>query len=232
MGRYFLGGIDFFYQGNSNFTNIGEAVGTKGLLHPLVNTLVEDSDGSLWVGTSGGGVSRINRQTDSYTHYAVKSPKHGRVANSVKSLAVDQDNLWIGTIEGLSIMQKSSGKMKHFDIPDRGRLGEKIILAIVPHENGAWLGTNGGGLKYFRDGQTLLSYSNNGNVEMLMDDFIIALIKDSTNTLWVGTQNGISFYDIQKKVFTHHYRKTMEGPGEISHNHITTFSWIQNNECG
>ncbi len=219
----FSGGIDFFYQGNSNFTNIGEAVGTKGLLHPLVNTLIEDSDGSLWVGTSGGGVTRIIRQTDSYTHYPVKSPMHGRVANSVKSLAVDNENLWIGTIEGLSIMQKSSGKMNHFDIPDRGRLGEKIILAIVPHENGAWLGTNGGGLKYFRNGQTLLSYSNNGNVEVLMDDFIIAMIKDSNNTLWVGTQNGISFYDIQKKVFTHHYRKSAEGPGEISHNHITTF---------
>ncbi|MBA4055307.1 MAG: hypothetical protein C0490_11395, partial [Marivirga sp.] len=219
----FSGGIDFFYQGNSNFTNIGEAVGTKGLLHPLVNTLIEDSDGSLWVGTSGGGVTHIIRQTDSYTHYPVKSPLHGRVANSVKSLAVDKDNLWIGTIEGLSIMQKSSGKMNHFDIPDRGRLGEKIILAIVPHENGAWLGTNGGGLKYFRNGQTLLSYSNNGNVEVLMDDFIIAMIKDSNNTLWVGTQNGISFYDIQKKEFTHHYRKSAEGPGEISHNHITTF---------
>lgn len=219
----FSGRIDFFYQGNSNFTNIGEAIGSKGLLHPLVNALVEDSDGSLWVGTSGGGLSHINRQTDSYIHYPVRSPMHGRLANGVKALAADKENIWIGTIEGLSILQKTSGKMKHFDIPDRGRLGEKIILAIVPDENGAWLGTNGGGLKYFRNGQTLLSYSNDGKVELLMDDFVTALIKDSNNTLWVGTQNGISFYDIQKKTFTNHYRKSTEGPGEISHNHVTTF---------
>ncbi|MGC3944830.1 MAG: two-component regulator propeller domain-containing protein, partial [Chryseolinea sp.] len=179
----FSGGIDFFYQGNSNFTNIGEAVGKRGLLHPLVNTLIEDSDGSLWVGTSGGGLSHIDRQTDSYNHYAVKSPEKGRVANSVKALAADKENIWIGTIEGLSILQKSSGKMKHFDIPDRGRLGEKIILAIVPDEGGAWLGTNGGGLKYFRDGQTLLSYSNNGNVQLLMDDFVTAMVRDASNTL-------------------------------------------------
>lgn len=66
------GGIDFFYLGNSNFSNIGEAVGSKGLLHPLVNAMVEDQDGSLWVGTSGGGLSHINRASDSFVHYSLK----------------------------------------------------------------------------------------------------------------------------------------------------------------
>ncbi|HEY9048437.1 MAG TPA: two-component regulator propeller domain-containing protein [Ohtaekwangia sp.] len=219
----FSGGIDFFYQGNSNFTNIGEAIGTKGLLHPLVNALVEDSDGSLWVGTSGGGLTHINRQTDSYIHYPVKAPLIGRITNGVKSLAVDKENLWIGTLEGLSLLQKTSGKMVHFDIPGRGRLGEKIIHAILPDDDGVWLGTNGGGLKFFRNGQTLLSYLNEGNVELLADNFVTALIKDSDNTLWVGTQNGISYYNIQKKTFTNKYRKGKEAPGEISHNHITAF---------
>lgn len=219
----FSGGIDFFYQGNSNFVNIGEAVGTKGLLHPLVNALVEDSDGSLWVGTSGGGLTHINRQTDSYTHYPVKSPLHGRITNGVKSLAVDRENLWIGTLEGLSLLQKTSGKMAHFDIPGRGRLGEKIINAILPDDNGAWLGANGGGLKFFRNGRTVLSYLNEGDVQLLTDNFVTALIKDPDNTLWVGTQNGISYYDIQKKIFTHKYRKGKEPQGEISHNHITAF---------
>lgn len=219
----FSGSIDFFYQGNSNFTNIGEAVGPKGLLHPLVNALVEDSDGSLWVGTSGGGLSHINRQTDSYTHYSVSSPLQGRVANGVKSLAVDRENLWVGTLEGLSLLQKTSGKMVHFDIPGRGRLGEKIIHAILPDDDGVWLGTNGGGLKFFRNGQTLLSYLNEGDIELLADNFVTALIKDSTNNLWVGTQNGISYYDIQKKTFTNRYRKGKEGPGQLSHNHVTVF---------
>ncbi|HTF18547.1 MAG TPA: two-component regulator propeller domain-containing protein [Chryseolinea sp.] len=219
----FSGGIDFFYQGNSNFTNIGEAVGPKGLLHPLVNALVEDLDGSLWVGTSGGGLSHINRQTDSYTHYSVKSPLQGRVANGVKSLAVDKETMWIGTLEGLSLLQKTSGKMEHFDIPGRGRLGEKIIHAILPDDDGAWLGTNGGGLKFFRNGQTLLSYLNEGDIELLADNFVTALIKDSDNRLWVGTQNGISEYDIQKKTFTNRYRKGKEGPGQLSHNHVTAF---------
>jgi ligand-binding sensor domain-containing protein/signal transduction histidine kinase/DNA-binding NarL/FixJ family response regulator len=219
----FSGGIDFFYRGNSNFTNIGEAVGAKGLSHPLVNALVEDSDGSLWVGTSGGGLSHIKRQTDSYAHYPLKSPLNGRFTNGVKSLAVDKENLWIGTLEGLSLLQKKSGKMTHFDIPGRGRLGEKIILAILPDNNGVWLGTNGGGLKFFCNGETLRSYFNEGNVELLADNFVTALIKDPDNTLWVGTQNGISYYDIQNKTFTNKYRKSKESPGELSHNHITAF---------
>lgn len=219
----FSGGIDFFYQGNSNFTNVGEAVGPKGLLHPLVNAVIEDPDGSLWVGTSGGGLSRINRQTDSYTHYSVESKHHGRVANGVKSLAVEKENLWIGTLEGLCLLEKTSGRMVHFDIPGRGKLGEKIIHAILPDDNGVWLGTNGGGLKFFRNGQTLLSYMNEGNVDLLADNFVTALIKDSDNSLWVGTQNGISVYDTQRKIFTNRYRKGKDSPGQISHNHVTTF---------
>ncbi len=220
----FSGRIDFFYQGNSNFTNIGEAVGTKGLLHPLVNAMVEDSDGGLWVGTSNGGLTHVDRGMNSYAHYSVKSPANGRVANGIKSLAVDKNNLWIGTLEGLSIMRKTSGTISHFDIPGRGRLGEKIIHAILPEDDGAWLGTNGGGLKFFRDGQTVLSFFNDGGVEWLADNFVTALIKDASGNLWIGTQNGISCYDTKQKVFTNLlYRRGKETPGQISHSHVTDF---------
>ncbi len=196
----FSGGIDFFYPGNSNFNNIGEAIGPKGLLHPLVNALVEDRDGSLWVGTYGGGISHINRKLESFTHYSVRSPRNGRITNGIKSLADDGKDLWIGTLEGLSILQKSSGKITHFDIPIRqGRLGEKIVNTILPDDGGAWIGTNGGGLKFFRNGQTLLSYLNDGGAGSIADNFITALRKDSLGNIWVGTQNGLSYYDTQRK---------------------------------
>lgn len=220
----FSGGIDFFYPGNSNFSNIGEAVGPKGLLHPLVNALVEDTDGSLWVGTYGGGVSHVNRKLDSFTHYSVRSPRNGRITNGIKSLADDGKNLWIGTLEGLSILQKSSGKITHFDIPIRqGRLGEKIVNTILPDRGGAWIGTNGGGLKFFRKGQTLLSYLNEGGAGSIADNFVTALLKDSLENIWVGTQNGLSHYDTQKKAFTHLYRRSRDIQSRISHNHVTAF---------
>ncbi len=220
----FSGGIDFFYPGNSNFNNIGEAIGPKGLLHPLVNALVEDRDGSLWVGTYGGGISHINRKLESFTHYSVRSPRNGRITNGIKSLADDGKDLWIGTLEGLSILQKSSGKITHFDIPIRqGRLGEKIVNTILPDDGGAWIGTNGGGLKFFRNGQTLLSYLNDGGAGSIADNFITALRKDSLGNIWVGTQNGLSYYDTQKKAFTHLYRRSRDIQSRISHNHITVF---------
>ncbi|AYB35256.1 hybrid sensor histidine kinase/response regulator transcription factor [Chryseolinea soli] len=220
----FSGGIDFYYPGNSNFSNIGEAVGPKGLLHPLVNALVEDADGSLWVGTYGGGVSHINRKSDSFTHYSVKSPRHGRIINGIKSLADDGKNLWIGTLEGLSVLQKPSGKITHFDIPIRqGRLGEKIVNTILPYDGGAWIGTNGGGLKFFRNGQTILSYLNEGGAGSIADNFVTALLKDSLENIWVGTQNGLSYYDTQKKAFTQLYRRSRDIQSHISHNHVTVF---------
>jgi len=218
------GGIDFFYQGNSNFSNIGEVVGPKGLLHPLVLAMVEDPDGSLWVGTYGGGLTHIDRAQDVFTHYSLKSPHQGRITNGVRSLANDGNNLWVGTLEGLSLLEKPSGRMTHFNIPIReGRLGERIINAILPDDGGVWIATNGGGLKFFRDGQTLLSYLNEGGTQSLADNFITALLKDSLNNVWVGTQNGISYYDTQKKAFTELYRRSKNIQSKISHNHITAF---------
>jgi signal transduction histidine kinase/ligand-binding sensor domain-containing protein/DNA-binding response OmpR family regulator len=218
------GGIDFFYEGNSNFSNIGEVVGPKGLLHPLVLALLEDSDGSLWVGTYGGGLTHIDSAQNVFTHYSVKSPRQGRITNGVRSLANDGKHLWIGTLEGLSLLEKSSVKMSHFDIPIReGRLGERIINAILPDNGGVWIATNGGGLKFFRERQTLLSYLNEGGTQSLADNFVTALLKDSLNNIWVGTQNGISYYDTRKKAFTELYRRSKNIQSKISHNHITAF---------
>jgi signal transduction histidine kinase/ligand-binding sensor domain-containing protein/DNA-binding response OmpR family regulator len=219
-----LGGIDFFYQGNSNFNNISESIGSKGLLHPMVYAMEEDADGSLWAGTYGGGLTHINRLQESFVHYSVKSPDHGRIINGIRSLANDGKHLWIGTLEGLSLLEKSTGKITHFDISIRdGRLGQKIINAILPDEGGVWIATNGSGLKFFRDGKILLSYSNEGGSKPLADNFVTALIKDSLNNMWVGTQDGISYYDNQKKAFTTLYRRDEKIPTTISHNHVTDF---------
>lgn len=219
----FSGSIDFYYPGNSNFNNIGEALGQKGLLHPLVNSMVEDVDGSLWVGTYGGGITHVNRKLDSYTHYSVKSPQHGRIINGVKSLANDKEKLWIDTLEGITILQKSSGTITYHDIPIRqGRLGERIVFTILPDDGGAWIGTNGGGLKFFRDGQTILSYLK-GGPGSIADNFVTALQKDSLGNIWVGTQDGLSYYNKEKKAFTELYRKSADIQSRISHNHISDF---------
>ncbi|HPH46012.1 MAG TPA: two-component regulator propeller domain-containing protein [Chryseolinea sp.] len=220
----FSGGIDFYYKGNSNFINVGESVGgSNGLLHPLVNAITEDADGSLWVGTYGGGLTSINREHNSSTHYSVKSQQAGRIINGIKSMADDgHGNLWIGALEGLSVFNKKSKSFSHYNIPIReGKLSEKIINALLPDDGGAWIGSNGGGLKFFKNGKTISTYLNNEHA--LADNFVTALLKDTQDHLWVGTQNGLNYFNTTTQSFMKLYRRGRDVQYQISHNHVTYF---------
>src|SRR4029078_10701978 len=49
----------------------------KGLNAPMVNSFEEDRDGNLFVGTSGGGLSRFNLRTRLFEHFNIRSGRKG-----------------------------------------------------------------------------------------------------------------------------------------------------------
>ena len=58
----------------------------------------QDRDGSLWIGTRGGGLARF--KDGSFTTY---SEKDGLATSGIQALFMDRDNtLWIGTRQGLN----------------------------------------------------------------------------------------------------------------------------------
>ena len=62
------------------------------------NSMVQDSRGSIWVGTNGGGVVRFDG--DSKTIF---SKKDGLPSNGIRCLYIDsQENLWVATMEGIA----------------------------------------------------------------------------------------------------------------------------------
>ena len=226
----FTGGINFYYQGNSNFQNIGESVGGElGLNHVLVNAIEEDQDGSLWIGTFGGGLNHINRLKGTNAYYFIRSLHHGRAANGVKSLA-DGGNgqLWIGSLDGLSLFNKSNKSFKYFNFPvTDGKLSENLINTLLPDGSGVWVGTNGGGLRYVLPGgaSSLLLKKGKGELHLpaneISDNFVTALLRDTSGNLWIGTQNGLNYYDAKRKLITQLYKKVRNTKYQLSNNNIT-----------
>jgi len=227
----FTGGINFYYQGNSNFQNIGESIGGEmGLNHILVNDIAEDEDESLWVGTFGGGLNHIDRARGTSEYYLVRSPNHGRAANGVKSLGFGgKDHLWIGSLDGLSLYNKKTRSFKYFNFPvTDGKLSENLINTLLPDEKGAWVGTNGGGLRYvLPDGtSSLLLKKESGTHRLpaasLSDNFVTALLADQKGNLWVGTQNGLNYYDTHAGKVTRLFKKVRDTKFQLNNNNIST----------
>lgn len=75
------------------------------------------SNGIMWVGTNAG--------VKSYDGYVVKTYKSSAYQpgilpnNTIRSIAEDhQNNLWLGTRNGLVRMNKRTGKFKSFFLPE------------------------------------------------------------------------------------------------------------------
>ncbi len=219
----FAGGINLLYNGGDNFLNIGERIGNKpGLNHPVVNAVAEDPDGSFWIGTYGGGINHINLKTGVSQYYSVRLSNLDRPTNGVKSLYQDNnDNLWIGTLDGLYRFNKKTHAIKSFSFPvDDGKLSGNLINTILVDKNGIWAGTNGGGLRFISNDGVIKTYRHTENdTTSLSDNFVTCLIKDDEGNIWIATQNGLNYFDAAKQKFTVRFKRK---GFPLSHNTILT----------
>jgi signal transduction histidine kinase/ligand-binding sensor domain-containing protein/AraC-like DNA-binding protein/ActR/RegA family two-component response regulator len=216
IGTY-AGGINIYYPGNSNFSNIGERIGNSaGLNKPLANAIVEDQDGSLWIGTFGGGLNHIDRKSGTAKYYRVEDISNRKFSNEVKSILTGRnDNLWVGTLDGLCLFNKKSGAVRyiHLEIYN-GKTGTKLINALAADEDGIWVGTNGGGVRFVSDAgtETRSLISNPSQKQGLGDNYINALLKEGDN-IWIATQNGLNCYHKKTDTYTLYKRKNRVGLG-------------------
>lgn len=151
-----------------------------------------DKEGMMWVGTNAG--------VKSYDGYHVKTYKTNAYQpgilpnNTIRSIAEDhQDNLWLGTRNGLVRMNKRTGKFKTFFLPDES---QRIIYTLFVSKDGTlWIGTDGG-LSYFNSKtETFYTYHNkntwlidaDGSKNRITNYSVKAIIEDRNGDLLIGT---------------------------------------------
>ena len=165
----------------------------------FINDIFEDNDGSLWVATQKG-LSLYNHHDNSFTlvNQFVHHEKN-LGTTSISSLVEDNSgNLWAGTYLGLMKIQRNSKKFNLYNTDNKGN--SLFVLSIYKESNYIYIGTWGNGL-YILDENTneFTQYkSSNSN---LKNNFIHKIFPYSKNTLWLGTQSGISVFDKRTKRF-------------------------------
>ncbi|MBJ7879854.1 ligand-binding sensor domain-containing protein [Gelidibacter salicanalis] len=74
--------------------------------------LKEDLDGSLWIGSYGGGLSHVSADGKTFTNYKKSS---GLPDDNVVGILLDGNNkLWISTYNGLALFNKTTNKFQNF----------------------------------------------------------------------------------------------------------------------
>jgi signal transduction histidine kinase/streptogramin lyase len=173
-----------------------------------VFALYEDREGLLWIGTSDGGLDRLDRETGAWRHYRYDPDDPNSLrSNSISAIHEDSSKrLWIATNEGFYQFDQEQNqfvRMPH-NPPDPGNVQQNLIYTIYEDRQGTlWLPTHGRGLSEFNpDSGTFIYHLRGWDPETDSLDwvnsgynFILDVVEDESGTLWVGTQDGLSRYD-------------------------------------
>lgn len=98
------------------------------LSHPYVLSILEASDGTIWIGTLGG-LDQYDEATNSFIHY---NEKTGHLLNnSVNGITEDKNgHLWLSTERGITQFDPRTKKVKHFNEED-GLQGQRFMSAAT-----------------------------------------------------------------------------------------------------
>src|ERR1700721_2750387 len=90
------------YNGYTFTVYKNETGNDKSLSNNLINAIVEDAEGNLWIATWGGGLDRFDRMTEQFRHFR-HNPADPRSLSSNLVLALLRDSrgsIWVGTEDG------------------------------------------------------------------------------------------------------------------------------------
>ena len=169
-----------------------------------VNSVCEDSEGNIWVGTRLGGLSKYDRTHDSFRTFQHDNRSSLSISsNNITFIYCDHEkNLWIGTENGLNLYNKHTGGFKRFvnNPNDSATLSSSSIFSIFEDNNRhLWVGT--------AEGLNSLNPAT-GKWERFIDktgdksaNAINAITGDENNNIWVGTSKGLRLLEKGKHKF-------------------------------
>lgn len=158
----------------------------NGLPHAIVNCLLQDRWGYLWLGTQRG-LSRYDGYSFTNFHHQRSNPDS--LANdTVQTLFEDHlGNLWVGTVSGLDRYDPASERFIHYP-----QVAESVRALAEDAQGNLWIGTAGSGLfRYDPAQQNFQVYIHDpADPNSLSDNHISALWFDSDGVLWIGSDYG------------------------------------------
>jgi ligand-binding sensor domain-containing protein len=170
-----------------------------------ITTMLEDRNGTLWLGTNGAGLLKFDREGRRFIAYRNNPVDPESIAqDSVISLFEDREgNLWAG-LGGMGLTRISTTplpfKRYRHDFGDSHSTGEPFVGAIYQDRHGIlWVGNHDTLNRIDRATGVSSSYRTGGPGE---PSDVITLAEDRSGRLWVGTFNhGLYRFDQRSRQF-------------------------------
>ena len=173
----------------------------KSLPSDYVNTILNDANGDLWVGTDDGLAKLIKGKDEFKVYKNNKFNNYSLVDNKVYNLMQDKNGIiWVGTYVGISKFDPNNNIKYYSSQLDEIPLSSDIIHGIYEDKNGqTWIGTSDTGINIIDFKSKTIEYLDK-------DDGLtgnsIRFITGYGEYVWVATSNGLNRININTKKIT------------------------------
>jgi ligand-binding sensor domain-containing protein/signal transduction histidine kinase/DNA-binding response OmpR family regulator len=149
--------------------------------------VLEDNEGSLWVGSSAVGLLRLRDGK-----FITTGEPEGLQSDMIWTIAPRKSGgLWVGSNIGLG--SYVGGRYQHIPGP-RGHENIKVRSVVEDRKGALWVGTLGAGM--FRLDQRGMKLFDRRTG--LSGNSVTALIEDRLGRIWVGTEEGLDLIEQDK----------------------------------
>jgi len=165
-----------------------------GLSSPHVYSIEQDRYGLIWVGTGNG--LNVYDGTRFRHYFSEEGDETSIPGNYVTDMVFKGDSAWIGTRNGLCVMDVKTRKCVRIDL---GNHVDVRTLFINTGKQTLWIGTQSGLVQYSISTGSFKEYTKaNSNIS---NDIVRSIYEDSDGTLWVGTFNMLNKLQANSTVF-------------------------------
>jgi signal transduction histidine kinase/ligand-binding sensor domain-containing protein/DNA-binding response OmpR family regulator len=205
---------------NIRFDRLGPQ---QGLSQTAVMSLMQDTQGFVWVGTQSG----LNR-FDGYTFevFDYDADDENSLSNGwIWDLVQDRlGYIWIATESGVTGYDPVDGTFKRLIHGDRNLNSlshNQVRGVLVDHDGFLWFATSDGLDRYNPNSEEFRHFRfNSDDPTSLAHNRVRAVIQDYNGRIWVGTDGGgVSLLAADGEHFSH-FQHDPDDPGSISSNQI------------
>jgi len=192
-----------------------------------ITFISQDATGSYWFGTVDAGLYYFNPEFGKIQHFqGTEKSNSSYTDNGAWKAYTSRDGiLWIGGTQGtvyrVNPLQKKIGN---------NRISTAPVTSFYQEPNGIfWIGTVHSLIRKDSTNGTTEKYDKELNSLKLTDNTIFDINRDHEGTLWIGSRNGLAYWDREKLKFIV-YSHNPNDETSISNNDVTaTLEDSQNN---
>lgn len=193
-----------------------------------VKSILEDTEGKIWMATESRGLNLLDRNTMTFEHYEQKTESpNGLVHNSLRKMIMDaKGDFLIGTQGGLCVFNPVKRTFTTYQnhVDDPGSLNQNSIYSVYKDKDeNIWIGTYFGGINVSYGTKTpFKTIRHEENNSGINHNVVRSIVHDKKGNLWIGTEGGgLNYFNQQTKRFSY-YINNPKDPASLASNFVKT----------